>query len=73
MAAESMTVGENVAYRVDGDTLTITIDLKHRNDLGKDPKTGEARKTIRVATTSGNKEMGGVVVGVNAYVYRNPR
>lgn len=61
------TTGENVSYALEGDTLVIRIDTSHRNDVGNP-------KTIRVATTSGNKEVGnGVVVGVNAYVYRNPK
>jgi hypothetical protein len=64
---EVKTEGENVTYTVDGNTLTITIDLAHRNDVGKE-------KTLRVASTMGNKELApGVVVGINAYAYRNPR
>ena len=61
-------VGENVTWYMDGPKLVIEIDTEHRGeDLTKrQPNPG---KTIRVATTSGNKEMGGVIVGVNAYVY----
>ena len=64
---EVKNVGENVSYTVDGDTLTLTIDLGHRSDVGKE-------KTLRVATTMGNKELAeGVMVGVNAYAYRTPK
>jgi len=62
------TVGENVAYYMDGPKLVIEIDTEHRGeDLTK--RVERPGKTIRVATTGGNKEMGGVIVGVNAYVY----
>ena len=69
-------VGENVTYSLEGDTLTITIDVSHRHDMGTDPKTGQPRKTIRVASTLGNTELAdteGVYLGINAYVYRVPK
>jgi hypothetical protein len=58
-------LGENVVYAVDGDTLTITVDLAHRGELSS---TG---KTIRVGSTKGNHPVTGtdVVLSVNAYVY----
>lgn len=60
-------VGENVAYTIDGDTLTITIDLSYR--ASAEPAPG--KKTIRVASTLGNVEIpgDGVRLGINAYVY----
>ena len=71
---DSVNVGENVSYSMDGDTLTVVIDMAHRNDLGTDPKTGLPRKTIRVASTLGNTELpNGVRLGINAYVYRTPK
>lgn len=62
-------LGENVTYTVDGDKLTITIDLAHR---GGPSSSG---KTLRVASTNGNKPLPGsdVILGVNAYRYANPR
>lgn len=62
-------LGENVSYSVDGDTLTITVDLKHRGDLSA------SGKTFRVASTEGNKLIEGteVIVGFNAYVYAGPK
>ena len=66
-APKAQTAGENVSYTVEGDDLVIRINTKHRNDVGKE-------KTLRVASTMGNKELApGVVVGVNAYAYRNQR
>lgn len=69
---EFTVAGENVSYALVGDELVIKIKVDHRND------TDAAKKTIRVASTLGNKEIPGtvgpegtnVVVGVNAYVYR---
>ena len=67
-------VGENVAYEITKDRkLVITIDLDHRAS----DKPAEGKKTIRVATTGGNKDIPGsagsdgqpVIVGINAYVY----
>lgn len=68
-APEFANTGENVKYRVEGDQLTIVIDLSHRGGLSA------SGKTVRVGTTNGNKEIGdtGVVLGLNAYVYANPR
>lgn len=65
--AQKHNVGENVTYSVQGDTLHVEINLKHR---GGPSASG---KTIRVATTNGNAKVDGsdVVIGVNAYV-KNP-
>jgi hypothetical protein len=56
--------GENIRYAIEGTELVVRIDLTHRGGLSA---TG---KTIRVATTNGNKELApGVQVGINAYEY----
>jgi len=64
-ALELKETGENVRYAVEGDELVVRIKLDHRNDTG-------SPKTIRVASTLGNKPIEGtdVIVGINAYVYR---
>jgi hypothetical protein len=61
--------GENVEYTVDGDQLIIRVDLSHR--VGP----SASGKTIVIASTRGNKPVEGteVVIGVNAYMYANPR
>lgn len=64
---ELTSIGENVSYSVEGDTLVVKIKLDYRNDVGNP-------KTVRVATTGGNKELApGVFVGINAYAYRIKR
>ena len=70
VAPEFTKLGENVFAAVVGDDIIIKIRADHRHD------TDPAKKTIRVASTLGNKEIDGaegVIVGINAYVYRNPR
>jgi hypothetical protein len=66
MAAPQSTLGENVAYSVTGNKLTITIDLTHR---GQESASG---KSVRVATTGGNQKVPGttVTIGINAYEKR---
>ena len=63
--AELTELGENISYFVENDILTITIDLKHRGGLSA------SGKTLRVASTNGNKPIDGtpVILGVNAYEY----
>ena len=59
---------QNIEMTVDGDILTITINLKKRGGLSG---TG---KTISVATTSGNisvPDHKDIKIGINAYV-KNP-
>lgn len=67
-------LGDNVyAALVDGEII-IKIKADYRKDVGKD-------KTLRVASTLGNKPITGtegaegseVIVGINAYVYRTPK
>lgn len=55
---------ENIKTEVNGNTLTITIDLSKRGGVSA------SGKTIRVASTLGNKPIEGteVVLGLNAYV-----
>jgi hypothetical protein len=57
---------DNVQMIVEGNILTITVDLS--KELGAS-KTG---KTISIASTKGNKQLTekpGVYVGVNVYKY----
>lgn len=65
MAAQK--VGENVLVEVDKGKIVITIDLNHRGELSA------SGKTIRVASTLGNKQVTSgpekVFLGLNAYVY----
>lgn len=66
---ETTKVGENVEYRLDGDYLTVVIDLSHRAS----DKPAEGKKTIRVASTLGNVAIPGadeaVRVGINVFAY----
>lgn len=65
---ELTSVGENVRYAVEGNELVVRIDLTHRGGLSA------SGKTVRVATTNGNKELApGVFVGFNAYEYAQKR
>ena len=67
-ATEYATTGENVRYAVEGNELVLRIDLTHRGGLSA------SGKTVRVATTNGNKELApGVFVGFNAYEYAAKR
>ena len=55
---------ENVNKRIDGHTLTLTVDLNRR--LGAS-KTG---KTVVIASTKGNVQVApGIYVGLNVYTY----
>jgi hypothetical protein len=61
--AENMSIGENVAVKIEGKTLTLVIDMEHRGGLSP---TG---KTVRVASTLGNVKLPcGITIGLNAYV-----
>jgi hypothetical protein len=65
--ADYQATGENVSYAVVDGELVIKVKLDYRNDVGNP-------KTVRIATTSGNKELApGVFVGINAYEYRNKK
>lgn len=55
-------VGQNIEINVNKNILTITVDLK--KDFGPS-KSGKSRI---IATTSGNKDLGGgVIAGINIY------
>ena len=49
--------------RIDGDTLTITVDLSKEHGPSK------SGKTIIIASTQGNKAIGttGATIGLNIY------
>ena len=55
--------GDNVVFSIENNQLTLVIDLAHRG-----PRSASG-KTIRVASTEGNKTVPGteVVLGLNAY------
>lgn len=61
--AEKFVLGENVKGSIEGNTLTLEIDMNHRG-----PKSASG-KTVRVASTCGNLMIPGtaVTVGINAY------
>jgi len=63
---DKFAIGTNITGTVDGDTLTLVIDMSKR--LGP----SASGKTTIVATTSGNQPVPGtpVVLGLNAYVKR---
>lgn len=56
-------LGKNVSYTVTGTKLVIEIDLSKEFGLSA------SGKTITVATTQGNKNIGGTFLGLNAYRY----
>ena len=61
---------ENVELTVEGNTLTITVDLT--KDLGL----SKSGKTRMIATSRGNVEIpgsNGAVLGLNVYRYATPR
>jgi len=60
-------VGRNVEFSVEGDVLTIVIDLSAATEESK------SGKTLIVASTGGNKQMGSVIVGLNAYRYADKK
>lgn len=57
------TLGKNIAYEMDGDTLVIRIDTT------KDFGPSNSGKTIIIASTEGNKSIGDVRLGLNCYKY----
>ena len=59
---------QNVTMKVTGNKLTITVDLS--KDHGK----SASGKTIKIASTGGNKEVPGgkgAIIGLNIYKYPN--
>lgn len=57
------TLGKNIAYSITGNILTVEIDLS------KDFGPSASGKTIIVASSEGNKDIGEVKLGINAYKY----
>ncbi len=66
-------VGDNVDYMVEqGEILTIMVDLN--KEFGK----SASGKTIKIASTCGNKAVEGtaipgVIIGLNVYKYPNKK
>ncbi len=67
LSGTPVSLGEGMEAAIDGDYLTIRIDLTNRGG------TSGSGKSINVATTGGNQKVPGtdVVLGLNAYV-KNP-
>lgn len=62
--AVEMEVGENIAVKVEGKTLTLTIDLS--KTIGE----SKSGKSMNIATTGGNVAIpgsNGAVLGLNLY------
>ena len=62
-ASSMKVVGRNVEYKIEGDKLTIEIDLS------ADREPSGSGKTLIIATTQGNKAIGDGHLGLNYYVY----
>ncbi len=60
--AESQELGENVMVEETDEELIFRIKKAHRGELSS------SGKTIRVASTLGNKKVGDIYIGLNAYV-----
>ncbi len=57
-----MELGQNITATIEGDKLTLVIDL------GTNIGVSNSGKSSRIATTSGNQTLpGGAVIGVNVY------
>jgi hypothetical protein len=55
-------LGTNIKYRIDGDKLTLEVDLSKR--FGK----SASGKTTIIASSGGNQDIGdGIKVGLNIY------
>jgi len=52
---------ENVKIDVKGNIMTIVVDLSIENGISS------SGKSITIASTKGNKDIGGVKVGLNVY------
>ena len=62
MAKQALTIGQNISASLDGDVLTLTIDLSRR--LGS----SVSGKNQIIATTSGNQSLpNGAKLGINCY------
>jgi hypothetical protein len=61
---------QNVEMKLNGDTLTITVDLS--KSLGP----SKSGKTVLVASTKGNQSVtpdGSIKLGLNVYKYPDPK
>lgn len=67
MAKKMTKVGRNVEYAIEGSILTIVIDLDAKAEPSK------SGKTLIVASTGGNKLIGDIVIGLNAYRYADEK
>jgi hypothetical protein len=56
-------IGRNVKVNVEGDKMTIEVDLSVKAEPSG------SGKTLIIATTQGNKRIGDVHVGLNIYKY----
>lgn len=65
MAKKTQTLGKNISYEINGDDLIVTIDMS--KDFGE----SKSGKTIIVASSEGNKSIGDIKVGINAYKYKD--
>jgi hypothetical protein len=63
-------IGRNVTYSVNGNILTVTMDMSAKAEESA------SGKTLIVATTSGNKLLpntNGFILGINAYRYKDKK
>jgi predicted PP-loop superfamily ATPase len=67
MSNESKKIGQNVEYNVDGNIMTIRVDLS------KEFGPSKSQKTIMVASSGGNVSIEGIKlrrkIGLNIYKY----
>lgn len=64
MAKKMKTLGRNIEFQIDGDTLTIEIDLS------QDAGPSNSGKTLIVASSEGNKAIDDTWrIGLNVYKY----
>jgi hypothetical protein len=61
------TLGKNIEYSIDGNKLTMIVDLS------KDSGPSASGKTIIIASSGGNQDVGDVKVGLNVYRYPTAR
>jgi hypothetical protein len=61
VAKTTGSLGDNIAYELDGNNLVLKIDLSKRGAPTK------SDKNIMVASTGGASNVGGVKVSLNAY------
>lgn len=66
-ATVTVKLGENITASEEGDEIVLRIKKDVRGGLS------DSGKTIRVGSTLGNKEFNGIYIGLNAYVYANPK